>query len=55
VEVERTELANELIRRRDVSPRRRISEVVCTSPHTVTVETHVVVNDGEKTEKGSLY
>ena len=48
VEVERTELANELIGRRGVNFRRRLSEGVCKSPYAATVETYVVVNDKEK-------
>jgi hypothetical protein len=48
VEVERTELANELIRRRGVNFRRRLSEIACKSPYAATVETDVVVNDKEK-------
>lgn len=50
VEVERTELANELIGRRGVNFRRRLSEMACKSPYAATVETYVVVNDKEKTE-----
>jgi len=48
VEVERTELANELIRKRGVNFRRRLSEMACKSPYAATVETYVVVNDEEK-------
>jgi hypothetical protein len=48
VEVERTELANDLIGRRGVNFRRRLSEIACKSPYAATVETHVVVNDKEK-------
>jgi hypothetical protein len=48
VEVERTELANEVIGRREMNFRRRLSEGVCKSPYAATVETHVVVNDKEK-------
>ena len=50
VEVERTELANEVIGRKEVNFRRRLSEIACKSPYAATVETHVVVNDKEKTE-----
>jgi hypothetical protein len=48
VEVERTELANELIRRRGVNFRRRLSEIACKSPYAAAVEIYVVVNDKEK-------
>jgi len=48
VEVERTELANELIRRKEVNFRRRLSEIACKSPYAATVEIVVVVNDKEK-------
>ena len=48
VEVERTELANELIGRRGVNFRRRLSEIACKSPYAAMVETYVVVNDKEK-------
>jgi hypothetical protein len=48
VEVERTELANEVIGRREMNFRRRLLEGVCKSPYAATVETHVVVNDKEK-------
>jgi hypothetical protein len=48
VEVERTELANELIGRREMNFRRRLSEGVCKSPYAATVETYVVVNDKKK-------
>ena len=48
VEVERTELANELIRRKGVSFRRRLSEIACKSPNAATLEIVVVVNDKEK-------
>lgn len=48
VEVERTELASELIGRRGVNFRGRLSEIACKSPYAATVETYVVVNDREK-------
>jgi hypothetical protein len=48
VEVERTELANELIGRKGVDFRRRLSEIACKSPYAATVEIRVVVNDKEK-------
>ena len=48
VEVERTELANELIRKRGMTFRRRSSEIACKSPYAAMVETYVVVNDKEK-------
>jgi hypothetical protein len=47
-EVERTELADELNERKEMDFRRRLSEVVCKSPHAATMETDVVVNDKEK-------
>lgn len=51
-EVERTELADELIGRREMIFRGRLSEVVRKSPYAAMVETHMVVNDKEKTETG---
>ena len=48
MEVERTELANELIGMKGVNFRRRLSEIACKSPYAATVETYVVVNDKEK-------
>ena len=47
-EVERTELADELKRRKGLAFRRRSSESVCKSPYAATMETGVVVNDKEK-------
>jgi hypothetical protein len=48
VEVELTELANGIDRRREVDFRKRLSEGVFKSPYAATVETRVVVNDKEK-------
>ena len=48
VEVERTELADDLIGKGGMNFRRRSSEIACKSPYAATVETHVVVNDKEK-------
>ena len=48
VEVERTELANELIRRRGVNFRGRMSEIACKSLYAAKVEIYAVVNDKEK-------
>jgi hypothetical protein len=48
VEVERTELANELIGRRGVNFCRRLSKIACKSPYAAAVEKHAVVNDKEK-------
>jgi hypothetical protein len=47
-EVERTELADELSRRKELAFRRGSSESVCKSPYAATLETDVVVNDKEK-------
>jgi hypothetical protein len=51
VEVERIELANELIERRGVNFRRRSSEIAYKSPYAAKVETYFVVNDKEKQEQ----
>jgi hypothetical protein len=52
VEVERTELANELIRRKEMDFRWRLSEIASKSPYAAMMETYVVVNDKEKTGTG---
>ncbi len=49
-EVERTELADEMTRRKELNFRRRLSEVVYKSPDAAKEETFFVVNDQEKTE-----
>jgi hypothetical protein len=51
VEVERTELANEVIKGKEMTFRRRLSERACKSPYAAMVETYVVVNDKEKQER----
>jgi len=48
VEVERTELANEEIRREEMTFRRRLSEIACKSPYAAALERTFVVNDKEK-------
>ena len=48
-EVERTELAGEIIRKKkELNFRWRLSEIASKSPYAATVETEVVVNDKEK-------
>jgi hypothetical protein len=47
-EVERTELADELKRRKELNFRKRLSEGVCKSPYAAKEETYFVVNDKEK-------
>ena len=51
MEVERTELANEVIKGKEMTFRRRLSERACKSPYAAMVETYVVVNDKEKQER----
>jgi len=46
-EVERTELADDVNRRKELNFRKRLSEVVCKSPYAAMMETGVVVNDKE--------
>ena len=48
VEVERTELANELIGLRELNFRWRLSEIASKSPYAAKMETLFVVNDKEK-------
>jgi hypothetical protein len=48
VEVERTELANEMKGRKGWAFRRQLSEVVCKLPYAAGKETCFVVNDKEK-------
>ena len=48
VEVERTELTNELKERKGMNFRRRLSEIACKSPYAAMVETYIVVSDKEK-------
>ena len=51
VEVERTELANDLMRRKELIFRIRLSGGVCKSPYAAFEETLYVVNDKEKRER----
>ena len=53
-EVERTELADGgIVKRKEMTFRRRLSERACKSPYAATMETCDVVNDKEKTETRS--